>query len=945
MNKSEIDILIAENSTDNIIKNLTEIIKDEYSEYAMLKLAESYLLTDNRKDAKKILKKLQRLFPEGEFFSESEKIMQTIENAEIEIKQLMLQEKHKDSVAQVLKNNTTGKDIQIPQNMEKYFEDTVGMESVARELDKFYKILCLQNDRKKQKFEQDLLKSTHFAIVGERGSGKTLVGSIIGKLLCAFNIRTEEDALLIQARELLRAYDVDADSGVETLFSCLNDKTIIIENIQEIIMEREDVPIRQITLCMEKIMHEKKSSLSIIFTGNKKAFNDFFSSNENFKDALQGIIEIPAYSAEELLIMAEKLATERALCIHSSARKNLLHRIDLEYQNEDFMNAITLGRYLDEATERLAERYDLSTSSTEEEMVYLMPEDFGINIEEEDLEELLLKLESMVGLTSVKTQIRKMIEATIIENEAREAGSQRQAGYGSLHMLFTGNPGTGKTTVARLIGKMYQQLGILPRGNCVVECTRSDLVAKYVGHTAKLVKAKVKEAMGGVLFIDEAYALCRNESDSFGHEAVDELIAVMENNKDNIMIILAGYTDEMKEFLKSNPGFRSRIRNNIVFDDYSSEEMVKIFKEMIHKKKMQLNTNTDEILYQLIETKSKTPDFGNARGVRNLVEYVVEAANARIINLKKTGRIITKNQYDIICREDIQSVLDTKSASEKTLQDLMEELNRLIGLTSVKKRIQEIVNDIQVKKYMEEKGISNAAGRGTMHMVFKGNAGTGKTTVARLLGEIYKKLGILSKNVFVEVGRKDLVANYLGQTTTQVSKKIKEAEGGILFIDEAYTLLNGNQDEFGREAINTLVAEMENQRDNLIVIMAGYSDDMDKFLSINQGLTSRLSAEIVFEDYNLEELCLIFNSMVEKSGMCIAPGLEKYVKELIKQQKSVTKDFGNARGVRNIVDELEKKKNSRIAMLLMNGKNPTKEELQMLIREDFEKYFKEQLNF
>ena len=148
-------------------------------------------------------------------------------------------------------------------------------------------------------------------------------------------------------------------------------------------------------------------------------------------------------------------------------------------------------------------------------------------------------------------------------------------------MLFLGSPGTGKTTVARLIGKIYRQLGLLPRGDCLVECTRKDLVGQYVGWTAKAVQKKVKEAMGGILFIDEAYAVCTGDKDSFGKEAVNELIAAMENNRDNLLVILAGYTREMEEFMDSNPGFRSRIRNKILFEDYSADEMVDIFKGMI----------------------------------------------------------------------------------------------------------------------------------------------------------------------------------------------------------------------------------------------------------------------------------------------------------------------------------------------------------------------------
>jgi SpoVK/Ycf46/Vps4 family AAA+-type ATPase len=597
------------------------------------------------------------------------------------------------------------------------------------------------------------------------------------------------------------------------------------------------------------------------------------------------------------------------------------------------MNAISLNRMLDKAAVKMAERYYDKSDTSEADMVYLMPEDFETEMGEENLDELLAELENLTGLHAVKAELRKRIEAIVAQQKAEEAGSERKDGNGTLHMLFTGNPGTGKTTVARLVGRIYQALGVLPRGGNMVECTRSDLVGQYQGHTALKVREKVKEAMGGVLFIDEAYALCRDDKDTFGHEAVDELIAAIENSRGSMMVILAGYKKEMKEFLKSNPGFSSRIRKQIEFEDYSVDEMTEIFQSMVRGKKMQLAPDANEALQQMLEVRSKIPDFGNARGVRNLFEEVVEALNERLVR-ESVGMPLSGEQYDTICKEDIECVAGKKLEGEKTLEELLEELNSLTGLGSVKAKVQEMVDDLQVKAYMKEQGLDVAEGHGTLHMVFKGNAGTGKTTVARLIGQIYRKLGVLKKNVFVEVGRKDLVANYLGQTATLVLKKVEEADGGILFIDEAYTLVNGAHDDFGLEAVNTLVAELENRRASLMVIVAGYADEMQKFLDANQGLASRLSNEILFEDYTIDELMSIFVSMVKKKGMLLSPGLEESVRQMITEEKAAVKDFGNARGVRNILERIEKKKSSRIAARMRAGDTPSREEFMTITQED-----------
>lgn len=955
---------------EEAIEQIAEIVEEEYEEYAMLRLAMLYVQADRKKEAVKVLRRLRRLFPDGMYQQEEAGLQEILEGKEgpgaiARIEEALKKEERKeaehkgtgteetqrfagaDSAKETVRSGSVKTDkrktdqsktnhakeeseslaaslpvgkkqahqSKIPRNIQECFEGTAGLWPAAVELEKFYNILRLQNERKKNDFQPALLKSTHFAVTGGRGSGKTLMADIIARLLKDFGVRSAEQPIRVQASDIY-SNRLSWTKDVENIFGMAQDNVLIVENMQDILPAGENASVRQLALCLEKNLRELKESVSVILTGSQEAINQLLGATDTFVDVLYKVIEIPPYTAMDLFRIAEKLADRRALRIHPSAEAALLHKINQEYRSAGFMNAISLGRYLDEAVERMAERYSGQNSGSEADLVYLMAEDFEAGMDVESLEELLAQLDALTGLASVKEQIRKRIDAVTIENRAREAGAGRTADKSSLHMLFLGNPGTGKTTVARLIGKIYQQLGVLPRGNCMVECTRSDLVGQYQGWTAKAVQEKVREALGGVLFIDEAYALCRDDRDVFGREAVDELIAAMENNRDNLLVILAGYSEEMKEFLTRNPGFASRIRSRIVFEDYSPEEMADIFKGMVKGKKMRLQEGTEDALAQLIERRSRIPDFGNARGIRNLMEDVMEAQNSRLSKLGKMGEALLAKQYETICREDFEKVLGRKAVGEKTLEELQKELMGLTGLASVKKKVQEMVDDMTVKELMRQNQWGHAEAHGTLHLVFKGNAGTGKTTVARLLGQIYRKLGILRKDVFVETGRKDLVAEYTGQTAGRVMKKLKEAEGGILFIDEAYNLCTGQQDEFGMEAVNTLLAEMENRREDLMVIVAGYAKEMDRFLAANQGLASRFSNEIIFEDYTMEEMESIFNGLLLGRDMCLEPGLEEAVRELIGTRKASVKDFGNARGVRNIIEDLEKKKNTRIARML-----------------------------
>lgn len=934
MKKSEIQRYIQAENYDALIDRLEAELEEEYDEYSMLSLARTYLIVDRVKDAKKILKRLKRLYPAGEYLMDVDTLI-----ADIDRTAKKPAGQTEEITLQRGAEKKQKKQVVLPATIRKHFADVVGLEDVQIELDKFYKLLQFQNERKQKDFQGELLKYSHFAIAGSRGSGKTMVGKIIAKLLYEFGVREDDKPIQLEAAELANAYAEKKAEGVSTLFSQLQDATVIIENIQDAIGDDSDGNdgAKGLVVALEKVMRDRREQLSILVTGSVQAIDKLFLLSETLQDALYGKIEIPPYTTMELLSIAQDLAKKRALLISDEGKKSLLRKIDMECRSSEFMNAITLTRYLNEAAVRLAQRYYSSDEESETAMVYLTPEDFEMELEEDGLEELLEQMDRLTGLAAVKKRIKKQIESIQTAQAANLAGSERKGGTGTLHMVFEGNPGTGKTTVARIVGRIYQQLGILPRGNHMVECTRGDLVGRYQGETARLVKEKAREALGGVLFIDEAYALCRDDNDTFGHEAVDQLIVEIENNKDFMMVILAGYTEEMKEFLKKNPGFNSRIPHHIIFEDYSVEEMTEIFRRQVEDKGMILDPEADSLLYGLIEVKSKIPDFGNARGVRNLVEEVLEAANSRLANTVAYGQKLDKKQYDTIRKEDIQVVAGKKLAGEKTLEELLAELNSLTGLAAVKAKVQEMVDDIQVKSYLKDQGISNAdtGGHGTLHLVFKGNAGTGKTTVARLIGQIYNKLGILSKNVFVETGRKDLVANYSGQTATKVMTKVKEAEGGILFIDEVYTLINGEQDEFGREAINTLVAELENRRENLMVIVAGYSDDMQRFLDANQGLASRLSNEIVFDDYTEEELISILCGMAEKKSLSMDDETIEAARIAICEAKAAVKDFGNARGVRNILEKAEKKKNSRIAAMMRAGEKPDRKIVNALQKEDF----------
>ncbi|MCG0276268.1 MAG: stage V sporulation protein K [Thermosediminibacteraceae bacterium] len=271
---------------------------------------------------------------------------------------------------------------------------------------------------------------------------------------------------------------------------------------------------------------------------------------------------------------------------------------------------------------------------------------------EEKIEDIMKELDNLVGLTKVK-QLVKEIQA-FVEIQKRRQKEQLISEPLVLHMIFKGNPGTGKTTVARLLGKIFKQMEVLQKGH-LVEVERADLVGEYIGHTAQKTREQVRRALGGILFIDEAYSLARGGEKDFGKEAIDTLVKAMEDHKDNLIVILAGYKEEMEWFLRTNPGLRSRFPIQIEFSDYTIEELMEIAKIMVEKRQYKLTPEALAKLEQILKDSQRKANYdkmGNARLVRNLIEKAIRRQALRLVNQKK----ITREDLIYIKGEDISEI-------------------------------------------------------------------------------------------------------------------------------------------------------------------------------------------------------------------------------------------------------------------------------------------------
>jgi len=522
-----------------------------------------------------------------------------------------------------------------------------------------------------------------------------------------------------------------------------------------------------------------------------------------------------------------------------------------------------------------------------------------IQVEEHPME----TLEKFIGLEPIKETVKGLVKTIEFNKQRKVMLNIEDESSTGFHFIFKGNPGTGKTTIARILGGIFKHHELLEKGH-VIEVDRSGLVGEYIGQTESKTKEAIDKAMGGILFVDEAYALYREGSQNdFGKEAIDTLLKAMEDHRDDLCIIFAGYNDEMSEFLNSNPGLRSRVNFHLDFPDYSDDELLRIADEMVKEKHYKIHDNSRAVLLEQLEIEKVDDTFGNARVVRNLLDEAIRTKATRL-----AGTDFTKEEAEFLTPEDFG--MTSFKSKETVMDEAVESLDHLIGLTELKNQILDMKDFAAYQ--LKRKSLNLSIKDISYHMTFEGNPGTGKTTVARIVAQIFKSLGILKRGHLIEATREDLVASYIGQTAEKTSKLIKKAYGGVLFIDEAYALASDGPNDFGKEAIDTLIKHMEDDRDRVVIILAGYTDNMQQLLNKNPGFESRINYRLKFEDYSEEDLNNILDMYIHLDGYDLTKearvAKDRTIKTLSDQRGD---NFGNARSVRNIFEKVKVNQGTR----------------------------------
>ena len=676
-------------------------------------------------------------------------------------------------------------------------------------------------------------------ILGDSGTGKNFIAHLIASKMISSGV-VKHAAKEVDAAEW-DEFMGDFDKNMETL----KDGILLITNAQKLLPTEKSRAVDRLDKLFTR-MRKTEGTPIVLLCGNLNDVSKYMDNNKDVRRLFEFEFQLETFGLKDLTELTISLLEEK---YKVKVADDIVKKLNAHFAW--FMRQPDLGHLNGHLAEYVSETIYYKMALRPDKTVVVDDIDTAQCFIPKSEEQILADLDNYIGLQTVKDEIKAIVRNVKMR---KESGVKEKLLKD--HFIFTGNPGTGKTTFARIFGEVLNAVGALPTGQ-FVEVSAKDLIGRYLGDTEEKVKEYVNKAMGGVLFIDEAYALNQStggaEGGSFGMDAVNTLITLLENRKGEFVCVMAGYTKEMNEFMRMNPGIPSRCNVIIEFPDYNARELEQLFRMMLtrnaERTEFSLDCKAEEMLPKVFDRMylKRSETFGNAREVRNLFDLAVKRHRLR-------------NAADnVFSYADIVGEDATEGIS---VDEIMKELDGFVGMNSVKSAIRRIAKEVAVQQQLIEMG-EVSEGLTRYNFIITGNPGTGKTTVARTFGKIFKALGVTSTDHVTEKVPKDIISKYVNESDKLMNDAVNEAMGGVLFLDEAYDLepmdeAGHSTSSEGKKAVQTLLTRMENDAGKFVVICAGYPKQMNDWLGSNDGLKRRFSHFIHIDDYTAEELMEIY---------------------------------------------------------------------------------------
>ena len=521
------------------------------------------------------------------------------------------------------------------------------------------------------------------------------------------------------------------------------------------------------------------------------------------------------------------------------------------------------------------------------------------------LPSLFEEFDNYVGLKNLKQSLKDFITYLDFINERKKSGIETEESI-SANCIFLGNPGTGKTSIARLLGKFFKSIGLLEHGH-VIEVDRSDLVGEYVGETAKKTDKIINQALGGILFIDEAYSLKKeNSGQDFGQEAIDIILKRMEDYKGNFFVIAAGYPALMQYFLESNPGLKSRFTHYFSFDNYTAEELTSIYKLFSSKDKYIVHKEAELFLAEKLEIISANANetFGNARYVRNLY-------NETKVQLSKRYQLLEENEKDFsalntLRKEDVQLAflnlenrINNCRVSDEKLDKYISEVNNLVGLDDVKIVFNKILASIKVDKLKKERSITSL--QKNLNSIFISEHGSGTSTIARLYAKSLKESDRLTSGQLIEIDGSTFYGLNKLDAYLMIDELFKKLLGNVILVNDVMASLQCTND-FSDSLLQYFLKKLYLINDDVAAILSGTSEEIDMLINNFPVLGNQFPNIFNFESYSTRQLLEIALKISQKNNYQLDEGAWQQMLELIIELKKETrKNFYNTRTLKEII--------------------------------------------